>query len=167
MSNQRDNSLWKVAEDHTGVVTQNVALKQTPCQVEGLKRCLEKEKGNRKKCEKEIAAFQAACSMPQKNANWESQFRWLALVHGWAIGSLTFGTIVCVPSHTHFYATLSLCLQLTEWSRDMAKDTVRVFGHEICKAIQSAPVTLLPPRYNLQVNNPQHRLTFQGWWQSH
>ena len=48
-------------------VLQEGASNQSPCQVEGLKRCLEREGGDQKKCEKEIAAFQAACAAPQKN----------------------------------------------------------------------------------------------------
>ena len=47
---------------------QGQVIKQSPCEVEGLKRCLEREKGDRKKCEKEIAAFQEACSMSSQGS---------------------------------------------------------------------------------------------------
>lgn len=61
---------WSMLRKESGknlsACLQDVALKQSPCQVEGLKRCLERERGDRKKCEKEIAAFEAACALPQK-----------------------------------------------------------------------------------------------------
>ena len=41
-------------------------LSSSPCEVEALKKCLEREKGDRRKCEKEIAAFQMTCGKPAK-----------------------------------------------------------------------------------------------------
>ncbi|KAF6261816.1 hypothetical protein COO60DRAFT_1625229 [Scenedesmus sp. NREL 46B-D3] len=38
--------------------------KLSPCDVAALKKCLEENKGDRHKCEKEVAAFQQACSAP-------------------------------------------------------------------------------------------------------
>jgi hypothetical protein len=36
--------------------------KLSPCEVEALKRCLEANKGDHSKCEKELAAFRTTCS---------------------------------------------------------------------------------------------------------
>ena len=45
---------------------QDVITSHSPCDVAALKRCLDENKGDHKKCKHLVEAFQSSCSKPKK-----------------------------------------------------------------------------------------------------
>ncbi|KZV28299.1 hypothetical protein F511_25274 [Dorcoceras hygrometricum] len=51
------------AEEGSNKISGGVRKIMSPCDVEALKKCLEENKGDQKKCQSHIEAFKASCSV--------------------------------------------------------------------------------------------------------
>lgn len=50
----------------------SVKKKNSPCDVEALKKCLEENKGDYVKCQSQIEAFKSSCSLKKPNPSLDS-----------------------------------------------------------------------------------------------
>ncbi|PIN22262.1 hypothetical protein CDL12_05018 [Handroanthus impetiginosus] len=58
--------------ESNGKGSSSVRKIMSPCDVEALKKCLEENKGDQRKCQSQIEAFRNSCSIKRPNSSSES-----------------------------------------------------------------------------------------------
>ncbi|KAI3471148.1 hypothetical protein Pfo_027811 [Paulownia fortunei] len=59
---------WESNEKGSSIVRKIMS----PCDVEALKKCLEENKGDQRKCQSQIEAFKSSCSIKKPNPSSDS-----------------------------------------------------------------------------------------------
>lgn len=96
----------------------------SPCDVEALKKCLEENKGDQRKCQSQIEAFKTSCSIKKPNSSSDSpqKFQSWNLIQFWLFPLFHFQAV---------FWLVSLVFGLA-WVRTLAKDVFNRVLNTFC-----------------------------------